>query len=123
MPCSRSARRPSVRSARFTYPSPRRSDVSSTCSSWSSKMDFVSYSSRPISVDLPSSTDPAVANRTSSEVRCLTGLPFVAAPGATLEVALLLAVLHRGLGHAVVSARLTALGDPGGRDLGNDVLE
>ena len=39
------------------------------------------------------------------------------------EVALALAVLHRGLGDAVVGARLAALGDPRRGDLGDDVLE
>ncbi len=38
MPCSRSARRPSVRRARFVYSSPRSRDVRSTASSWSSKI-------------------------------------------------------------------------------------
>src|SRR5918999_5591494 len=142
MPCSRSARRPSVRSARFTYPSPRRSDVSSTCSSWSSKIDFVSYSSRPISVDLPSSTEPAVAKRTSSEVRGIVGRPLVAAPVAVAitrtggsrprtpddawpvsEIPLLLAVLHGRLRDPVVGARLAALGDPSGGDLRHHRLE
>src|SRR5918997_1586351 len=84
----------------------RRSDARATCSSWSSKIAFVSYSSRPMSVDLPSSTDPAVANRSSS-----------------LEVSLTLPILHGGLGHAVVGARLAALGDAGRGDLGDDVLE
>src|SRR5918999_3107248 len=138
MPCSRSARSPSVSSARFTYPSPRRFEVSSTCSSWSSKIDLVSNSRRPISVDLPSSTEPAVAKRTSSDVRA-TGRPLVAAPGITRtggsrprtpvdawpasEIPLLIAVLHCGLRDAVVGARLAALGDAGGGDLGHDGLE
>src|SRR6185295_11051992 len=39
----------------------------------------------------------------------------------SLEVALLLAVLHGGLGDAVIGARLAALGDAGGRDLGDHV--
>ena len=38
----------------------------STASSWSSKIDLLSYSSRPISVLLPSSTEPAVASLSSS---------------------------------------------------------
>ncbi len=42
IPCSRSARSPSVSSARLTYASPRRRDVSSMCSSWSTKICFVS---------------------------------------------------------------------------------
>src|SRR5215210_7745166 len=65
----------------------------------------VSKSRRPISVDLPSSTEPAVATRTSS------------------EVSVTLAVLHRGIGVAIVRARLAALGYPRGRDLRNHVVE
>jgi hypothetical protein len=42
--------------------------VRSTASSWSSKIDFVSYSRRPMSVDFPSSTLPAVASRRSSDI-------------------------------------------------------
>ena len=37
--------------------------VASTASSWSSKIDLESSSSRPMRVDLPSSTEPAVAKR------------------------------------------------------------
>src|SRR5204863_6725813 len=62
-----------------------------------------------MSVDLPSSTEPAVASR--SEVT------------AALEVAGNLAVLHGGLADAVVGARLAALGDPRERDLGDDLVE
>ncbi len=42
MPCSRSARRPSVSSARLVYSAPIRVEVRSTASSWSSKIDFES---------------------------------------------------------------------------------
>src|SRR5271163_1958387 len=35
----------------------------SSAESWSSKISFFSYSNRPISVDLPSSTDPQVRSR------------------------------------------------------------
>src|ERR1019366_4993238 len=42
---------------------------------------------------------------------------------AHLEVPGLLAILHRGLGHAVVGPRLAALGDPRRRDLDDDLLE
>jgi hypothetical protein len=66
MPCSRSARRPSVSSARFVTSSPRSLLVRSTAASWSSRIDFESYSSRPIIVLFPSSTEPAVANRRMS---------------------------------------------------------
>ena len=37
---------------------------------WSSKICCVSYSKRPISVDLPSSTLPQVMNRSNSLSRC-----------------------------------------------------
>src|SRR4051794_1229877 len=70
MPCSRSARSPSVSSARFMPSSPRSFVECSSASSVSSKICFESYSNRPMSVDLPSSTDPAVAKRSSSISRC-----------------------------------------------------
>src|SRR3954470_23290501 len=60
-----------------------------------------------MSVDLPSSTDPAVAIRS----RALMS-----------EVALLLAVFHAGLGDAVVGARRAPLGEPGRGDLRHDVV-
>ena len=53
MPCSRSARRPSVSCAR-------------SCARSSESSAPASCSSRPIRVDLPSSTDPAVATRRRS---------------------------------------------------------
>src|SRR6478736_3786538 len=108
MPCSRSARRPSVSRARSSSPSrPRRS------SSWSARIALASCSRRPMSVDLPSSTLPAVARRTRSE--------RAARERAPLEVADNLAVLHGRLGHAVVRPRLAAFGDAGGGDLGHHV--
>src|SRR3954464_3789426 len=107
MPCSRSARRPSVSSDRSTWPLPlRRRLASATWSSWSSRTALESKSSRPISVDLPSSTEPAVAS-----------LRLV----VLSEIAGNLAVLHRGLGDAVVGTRLAALGDAGPGDLVDDV--
>src|SRR3954462_13164729 len=109
MPCSRSARRPSVSSARSSVPLPLRAwETSAMCSSWSARIDLASNSRRPISVDLPSSTEPAVAS--------------LSVPTRS-EVAGNLAVLHRGLGRAVVRARLAALGDPGGGDLGHHRVE
>src|SRR3984957_16100179 len=110
MPCSRSARRPSVSSARSSVPSPpRRSDACATCASWSSKTCLESYSSRPISVLLPSSTDPAVVKRSRSSV--------------ILEIPCLLAVLHRRLRDAVIGACLAPLGDARRRDLQHDLLQ
>src|SRR5918994_6038165 len=81
------------------------------CSSWSARICFVSKSSRPIRVDLPSSTEPAVTRRTSSV--CMSAS----------EVANALPVFHCGLAGTVVRPRLAALGDPGRCDLGDDVLE
>src|SRR6266566_9774964 len=78
------------------------------CSIWSTKICFVSNSSRPISVDLPSSTEPHVTMRRRS------------ACWAASEIADTLAVLHRGFGEAVVGAGLAALGDPGRGDLVDD---
>src|SRR5437764_3666742 len=118
MPCSRSARRPSVSSARSVYSSPRRRLVSSTCSSWSANTCFESNSRRPIRVLLPSSTEPAVAMRSVLARRSTTGsgwpLPSMT---VSLEVATAFAVLHGRLADAVVGARLAALGDPCGCDL------
>ena len=69
MPCSRSARSPSDSAARSATPS-----SSVTASRWSSGRLSVSCISRPISVLLPSSTEPAVAIRSSCRVisRCLS---------------------------------------------------
>src|SRR5215210_2048903 len=102
MPCSRSARRPSVRFARSSRPA-----------SWSAISALASNSSRPISVDLPSSTEPAVATLSTSG----------SSQEGPLEVPHSLAVLHGGLGRAVVGAGLAALGHARGGDLLDDVLE
>src|SRR6478735_2984842 len=107
MPCSRSARRPSVSRARSAAVRPRSRLTRSTAASWSDRTDFVSWSRRPTRVDLPSSTDPAVARRSSV--------------AAILEITLLLAVLHGGLGDPVVGARGAALGQRGGGHLEDDV--
>ena len=66
MPCSRSARRPSVTKDRSTSPTPRRAEAAATASIWSSKSWRVSKRSRPIRVDLPSSTEPTAAKRSRS---------------------------------------------------------
>ncbi len=73
MRCSRSARRPSVKSARSTYSSPRSRLACSTAASWSSKIALLSSSSRPIRVLFPSSTLPAVVNRSRSIDRSGSG--------------------------------------------------
>src|SRR5450631_973512 len=122
MPCSRSARSPSVTRARLVSDKPNRCEERSTASRLSSNSDLVSYSRRPIIVDLPSSTEPAVENLTSS----LIALPARARSRRGLgpsEIALLLAILHGRLGELVIGPRRPTLGDPGGGDLGDDVLE
>src|SRR3954447_8970483 len=130
MPCSRSARRPSVSSARSVYSSPRRRLVSSTCSSWSANTCFESNKRRPIRVLLPSSTEPAVAMRSVLARRSTTGsgcpLPSMTVSlvvTGSLEVTGALAVLHGRLAHTVVGAGLAALGDARGRDLLHHRLE
>src|SRR5581483_12037679 len=90
-----------------------------------------------MSVLLPSSTEPAVATRSIPEWRTSSESAAVAAgrwpppnrrcgrlrhPSPS-EVALALAVLHRGLRGAVVGARLAALGDPRGGDLRDHLLD
>src|SRR5919204_770697 len=124
MPCSRSARRPSVSSARSVYSSPRRRDVSSTCSSWSANTCFESNSRRPMSVLFPSSTEPAVAMRSVLSRRSTTesGWPLPST-SVSLEVATALAVLHGRLADLVVGARLATLGDARGGDLVHHGLE
>src|SRR3954454_6338447 len=116
IPCSRSARRPSVRRERSSAPSrPWRS------SSWSARIALASWSRRPISVDLPSSTEPAVARRSRSDrATDAAPCPFVPWP---LEVAGNLAVLHGGLADAVVGAGLAPFGDLRRGDLGHDVVQ
>src|SRR6267143_1683305 len=105
MPCSRSASRPSVRSDRSSSAAPRRSDARSTAASWSSWIARASYSSRPMSVLLPSSTLPAVANLSGCINR---DRPYF----SHLEVPLLLPSLHGGFRRLVVHPRRAALGQP-----------
>src|SRR5579872_1047273 len=78
------------------------------CSIWSTMICFESKRRRPISVDLPSSTEPAVTSRRSS---------------VELEVTDTLPVLHRGLAGTVVGARLAPLGHARRGDLGDDGVE
>ena len=72
MPCSRSAESPSTRSAKsIASPCvPTRAESAASASSWSAKMLRVSWSSRPISVDLPSSTEPQVMKRSIDLAAC-----------------------------------------------------
>ena len=48
-------------------------ESASSGASWSSKISFDSYSSRPISVDLPSSTEPQVMKRSRLLCSCAAG--------------------------------------------------
>src|SRR5947207_1957285 len=80
-----------------------------------------------MSVDLPSSTDPAVAKRNNSITRVDSAPAFrpsghASAASPSLEVALALAVFHAGFGDAVVGAGGAALGEPRRCDLEDDVL-
>ena len=66
MPCSRSARKPSVSNARSTLPSALDLLLRSKASSWSTRIFLLSYNKRPIKVLFPSSTLPAVKNLSKS---------------------------------------------------------
>src|SRR5215203_1176911 len=155
IPCSRSARRPSVSRARSAEVRPRSRLTRSTAASWSDRTDFVSCRRRPTRVDLPSSTEPAVARRSrvpragtdtadpavaagssTGVVRVgalISGCPCLGAPAkyrsegraenfvGSSEVALLLAVLHGGLGDPVVGTGRAALGQRRGGHLDDDV--
>ena len=73
----------------MVYSSPRAALTASTASNWSVNRLLVSYSSRPINVDLPSSTLPAVANRNRSIRPPATPAPGVAGPPAVAAVTLI----------------------------------
>src|SRR6476659_1817309 len=140
MPCSRSACRPSTSSARSgTSPVvPQRRLSLATAESWSSNTWRVSCSRRPISVLLPSSTEPQVMKRSRSisrcwarnwsSVRCASGFDTdfgAAATGlvsiaAILEVTFALAVLHRRGGIRFDGAALP-LGSGGAQHLFDDL--
>src|SRR3954464_13985403 len=98
MPCSRSASRPSVKSERSSSGPPRRTDARSTAASWSSWMTRRSYNSLPISVLLPSSTLPAVAN-----LRGCMALEF-------LKITFFFSPLHGRFRSLIVHAGRAALG-------------
>ena len=62
MPCSRSARSPSVKSEKSIGPAVLLRDAASTDRTWSSYTACESYSNLPMSVLLPSSTLPGRAD-------------------------------------------------------------
>src|SRR5882672_5955569 len=120
IPCSRSASSPSVRSDRSMSLWPRLCEARASATSWSSKTARVSCRSRPISVLLPSSTLPAVMNR-STPLSSTAGVGHSISSGrVTSEISFLLAPLHGDLGSLIVHARRAALGDRGQRGLGDD---
>src|SRR5712671_3426698 len=121
MPCSRSASRPSVSRDRSRSSWPRLLEARATAASWSSKMARVSCSSRPISVLLPSSTLPAVMNRSTPRSSEAWALRSISPSKLISEVAFLLAPLHGGFRSLIVHARRPALGDRGQRRLGDDL--
>src|SRR5574343_1045185 len=111
MPCSRSALNPSVSRARSV--SPERC----TPARWSCSTVLVSTSRRPISVLLPSSTEPHVMNLRAEKCcsLCMSCSPIS-------EVAVFFALFHRRIGGLVVHARGAALADFGGQGLDHDLL-
>src|SRR5699024_8823127 len=127
MPCSRSARRPSVSRATSNSPprNPRSALVAVTASSWSARIAFASWSSRPTRVDLPSSTDPAVAKRSSVFV-CVGDSPGVARWSVVVsssEVPVLLSVFHGRGRDPVVGTCGSAFGHGGRGHLGEDRVD
>ena len=75
MPCSRSAVSPSVKSERSSPRAPRRARRSrATAASWSASRPLASSSRRPISVLLPSSTEPAVMKRSMPRRQVMRGV-------------------------------------------------
>src|SRR4051812_22585551 len=76
---------------------------------------LLSYSSRPINVDLPSSTEPAVAILRSVAISCA----FSSSRKHSSEIPLALAIFHARFGDAVVGAGGAAFGQPRHRGLGD----
>src|SRR6185437_13816447 len=102
MPCSRSASSPSSSSAKSTLSPvvPKRRESSRNVASWSSSRPVESAINRPISVDLPSSTEPQARKRSA----------FLCSATSISEVALALLALHRLMACAVDQAA-SALGE------------
>src|SRR6185312_9989037 len=109
IPCSRSARRPSVSSARSISPASLFLLCFSSAASWSVRMLLLSYSNRPMRVLFPSSTLPAVMNRSKSILK--------------LKVTVLFSVFHGGFGHLVVYARLAAFAGACSRYFTDDIFD
>ena len=76
MPCSRSASKPSVKLAKSKVPPALRL---LSCATWSASKAWLSYSKRPIKVDLPSSTLPAVMKRNTESVVLIACVPCLQA--------------------------------------------
>src|SRR5690348_12955271 len=108
VPCSRSSVRPSVKSERSRPSPPARAVLRATAANWSSSSPLASSSRRPISVLLPSSTLPAVVNRS--------------VPVVMSEIAFTLAQLHGRIRRLVVHAGGAALRDGGAHGLGDDLV-
>src|SRR5712692_2308248 len=121
MPCSRSASSPSVSNDKSRASCPRLLEARATAASWSSKIARVSWSSRPISVLLPSSTLPAVIKRSTPRSPTAGALRSISPSKLISEVSLLLAPFHGRFGGLVVHARRPALSDSGQRGLGDDL--
>src|SRR4051812_17912519 len=152
MPCSRSAASPSTRSAKSISSPwvPWRLLSDSSAASWSSKICLDSYNSRPIRVDLPSSTLPQVMKRSSSFCSWLASHARTssrAAPRLVLptrrsitrlrhsresgnpgacgrsKIALLLFLLHACAAGIAVNHPALTLRTPRHEHLGDDVLD
>src|SRR5213083_122287 len=121
MPCSRSASSPSVSNDKSRSFCPRLLEARATAASWSSNMERVSCSSRPISVLLPSSTLPAVMKRNTPKSSTAGAVRSISPSKLISEVPLLLAPLHRGFRGLVVHARRPAFGDGRQRRLCDDL--
>src|ERR1043166_8688114 len=110
MRCCRSSSSPSSnREKSMSSPVvPKRFDSRSNASIWSASTSSALNSRRPISVDLPSSTEPQVRNRRRPR-SAATGRAIASSGiriGPASEIALALFALQRGIGVAVDQAAL-----------------
>src|SRR5437762_7084591 len=133
MRCWRSSSSPSSNSEKSISPPvvPKRRDSRSSASIWSANTSSALKRRRPISVDLPSSTEPQVRNRRrprwTATGRAIASSGIRTRPAS--EIALALLALHRGVAVAVDqaalafrAARLAQFGDDlaDSRGLGGD---